>query len=141
MTSLAAPKPLSSFHPHPSLSWQRGRDCYLRLAGETVYINQSQRLKSLTQRDILILACYYPPYSCQQLTFRSCARSSEGCGFLHAWNSFCCCPLCSGYPEVGGTLANHGVTSQKVVVFVVIVCHLKFSCLSLRGYAVLMPVK
>lgn len=46
MASLVAPKPLSSFLPHPSLPWKRcRRDCYLRLAGETLYIHQWERLR------------------------------------------------------------------------------------------------
>jgi hypothetical protein len=46
MASLAAPKPLSSFLPHPSLPWERcRRDYYHRLAGETLYIHQSERLR------------------------------------------------------------------------------------------------
>lgn len=68
-----------------------------------------------------------------------------GCGFLRAWNSFFCCPYIQSTLQLEGRwliyTRLHGVTSQNVVVFVVTVCHLKFPCLSLWGYVVLMPVK
>jgi hypothetical protein len=87
----------------------------------------------------------YPPCSCQQLAFRSCACFGEGCGFLRAWNYFFCCPYVQGTLKLEGRWLMytrlHGVTSQKVVVFVVTIYQLKFSCLSLRGYAILRPVK
>jgi hypothetical protein len=53
---------------------------------------------------ILFLSTAHIPFLC----WLQC-----GCGFQRAWNSLFCCPPCSEYPAVGGTLANLYQTTRS----------------------------